>query len=152
MEAKIVERPAFTAVGLRYRGTEVPAEAPKLWGKLMGRVGEIKDMSDSDVAYGLQDNFDEETGAFDYVAAYEVSGGAAVPQGMIRWEIPANSYAVFSCTLPTVGPTFQKIYAEWLPGSGYQRAAGPEFELYDADFRADDPESPMYIYIPVREK
>ena len=42
------------------------------------------------------------------------------------------------------------IYETWLMQSDYQRAPGPEFELYDENFDPEDPSSEMYFYVPVK--
>ena len=63
--------------------------------------------------------------------------------------MPAQTYAVFSCTIPTIRETYQDIYGIWLPTSGYVRAPGPELELYGEAFDARDPASVFDVYIPV---
>ena len=40
-------------------------------------------------------------------------------------------------------------YQQWLPTSGYQRAAGPEFELYDEKFNPQDPTATLYLCVPI---
>ena len=40
-------------------------------------------------------------------------------------------------------------YQQWLPQSGYKRAIGPEFELYDEKFNPQDPASMLYRYVPI---
>lgn len=150
MEPQIVSKEAFKVVGLYYRGKNENNEIPQMWGAFMSRAGQVKHMVQfPDVAYGVCDNMDHETGAFDYVAAFEVSQVEDVPEGMVGLEIPGGTYAVFTCTLPTLGEAFDHAYQAWLPKSGYRRACGPEFELYDEHFSPDMPDSQMYIYIPV---
>ena len=41
----------------------------------------------------------EDDGSFRYVAGYEVSKSDDLPAGMVSWEIPEQTYAVFPCTL-----------------------------------------------------
>jgi AraC family transcriptional regulator len=71
---------------------------------------------------------------------------------MTQWAVPANTYAVFEATLPSLGQTFGQIYQTWLPASGYQPAAGPTFERYGEAFNPEDPTSTLSIYIPVEKK
>jgi AraC family transcriptional regulator len=150
-EPKITSKPAFSVVGMKYRGKNEQNEVPQLWDQFMTREGEIKEKLDPNVCYGVMDNFDENSGEFDYVAAFEVEGEVEIPEGMVKWEVPEQTYAVFTCTLPTIREAYQYAYKSWLPGSGYQRAADPEFELYGQDFDHRDPNSPMYLYIPVKK-
>jgi AraC family transcriptional regulator len=97
-------------------------------------------------------NYDGNTGEFDYTAACEVDRAAKVPDGMISWHLPSQTYAVFTCTLPTLRATYNTIYQTWLPTSSYRHGAGPEFELYDAQFDPSDANSKMSIYIPVKRQ
>lgn len=151
MEPKIVSKPALTVVGMKYRGKPLSDEIPQLWGAFAARIGEIKHIRNPEIAYGVSDNMDESTGEFDYVAACEVESAADIPEGMVSVDFPAQTYAVFTCTLPTIGETFEYIYRTWLPTSGFRRPRSPEFELYDEDFNPNDPSSELYVYVPVEE-
>ena len=73
-----------------------------------------------------------------------------IPEGMLSWQILESKYAVAACSLPTLHETFHELYHEWLPNSGYERAPGPEFELYDERFDNKDPHSELDLYIPIR--
>jgi predicted transcriptional regulator YdeE len=150
-EPKITSKPAYTVIGMKYRGKNEHEEIPQLWGKFMDRAGEIKDKIDPDICYGICDNYDEASGDFDYVAAFEVGGASETPDGMVKWDVPAQTYAVFTCTLPTIREAYDYAYKSWLPESGYQRTAGVEFELYDQEFDPRVPSSPMYLYVPVKK-
>ena len=150
MEAKIVEKSAFTVIGMHYRGKNENNEIPQMWQAFGPRVPEIKNVANPEVAYGLCDNMDEASGEFDYIAGFEVSSVVDLPEGMVRWEVTGGKYAMVTCTLPTLGETFKHIYHTWLPQSGYERGAGPEIELYDETFDPQDPNSQMEIYIPIQ--
>jgi AraC family transcriptional regulator len=150
VEPKIVNRGAFTIVGMKYHGKNENNEIPQLWGEFGPRMGEIKQVANLHVAYGVCDNFDMSSGEFDYIAGFEVGSTAEIPESMVSLDIPAGKYAVFTCTLPTLGETYQYAYHTWLPQSGYQRAPGPEFELYDESFDLKDPSSKMDVYIPIK--
>lgn len=150
MEAKIATRPAFTVVGMLYHGKNEKNEIPQMWREFVPRESEIKHKVNPHVAYGVIGNFDESSGEFDYVAGFEVDSLADIPEGMVSWEVPEQTYAVFTCTLPTLMEAFQHAYKTWLPQSGYKRADGPEFELYDENFNPGDENSEMYIYIPIK--
>jgi AraC family transcriptional regulator len=150
MELKIVKREAFALLGLLHSGKNESNEIPQLWEALGPRFSEIPHVAVHDVAYGVCDNFDEGSGTFDYLAGFEVKRTSDLPVGMVRWQVPGATYAVFTCTLPTLGETHARIHSVWLPESGYKRAPGPEFELYDEGFDPGDPDSRMDIYIPVQ--
>jgi AraC family transcriptional regulator len=128
------------------------AEIPNLWQQFGPRMGEVPQLAEPGVSYGLMDHFDMEAGELDYMAGEPVTQMGDPPAGMTRWDVPANTYAVFEATLPTIGQTFDYIYNTWLPTSGYQQAAGPYFERYGETFNPDDPGSKLSIYIPVEKK
>ena len=150
MEPTFVSRSAFTVVGMKYRGKNEHEEIAQMWNRFMPRSGEIQHRVDPHVAYGVMGNLDMDSGEFDYLAGYEVEHAADVPEGMSHWAVPAQTYAVFPCTLPTLLEVMHQIYQTWLPASGRQRADGPDFEFYNEWFDPSDPSSAMYIYVPVR--
>jgi AraC family transcriptional regulator len=150
MEPKIVTKPAFTVVGMKYLGKNETNEIPQLWEKFMPREGEIKQRANP-FGYGVMDNFDEKTGDFDYLAGIEVKDISDIPEGMESWQVPEQTYAVFGCNLKNIKQAFKQIYHQWLPKSGYQRAQGPEFEFYDDSFKPIEGKLDLYIYIPVEE-
>ena len=152
MQPQIVNKPAFTVVGLLINTKPRSPEIPELWPQFGSRMGEIQHVAEPGVSYGLMRNFDHEAGKFDYMAGMAVENVVQVPAGMVRWDVPANIYAVFETTLPDIFQTFDHIYQTWLPTSGYQQAAGPEFERYGESFNPEDPASRFSIYIPVVEQ
>lgn len=150
MIPEFVRRPAFTVVGVKYRGRNDNNEIPALWDAFFpDQAALIQHKVDAHVSYGVEDNMDPATGEFDYMAGYEVSDAALIPEGMARWDVPANTYAVFATPLPSIRQTFAAVYNEWLPQSGYRRVPGPEFELYDHDFDPANGKLDMYLYVPV---
>lgn len=149
MEPRFVALPAFTLVGMMMRvrpGGKVPGQ---LWDEFGPRMSEIQHVAGPDMAYGLTDNMDMATGEFDYLAGLQVSSTADIPDGMVAHGVPAQTYAVFPCTIPTLREVFDHIYGVWLPTSGYARTSGPELELYDETFDPRDPASVFEVYIPV---
>jgi AraC family transcriptional regulator len=114
-------------------------------------MGEALHLAEPGVSYGLMDNFDMAAGKMDYMAGEPVTQVDKLPTGMTRWDVPANTYAVFEATLPTIPQTFDHIFNTWLPTSGYQQAAGPYFERYGDTFDPDVPGSILSIYIPVEK-
>lgn len=90
-------------------------------------------------------------GAVDYVAGMVVEGLETVPEGLVLREIPAARFAVFPCTVQTIGQTFNEIYGKWLPESAYEfDNASADFELYPP--KTENNEDPVMIYLPVRTK
>jgi AraC family transcriptional regulator len=146
MDVKMEDRPAFLVAGMKYRGRNDHNEVPQLWESFVPRMATVRRAARGENSYGVMDNFDSDSGEFDYVAGVEVDSEVEQPEEMVTWKIPAQTYAVFRCTLPHIRDAFHQSYQEWLPGSGYRRAGGPEFELYTPEFRVDQT---VYLYIPV---
>lgn len=149
MQPQIITKPAFTVVGLRIRTKPMSPEIPQLWDQLVPRMDEITQVAEPQVSYGLMEHNQAMT-ELDYMAGNPVTQVVELPAGMSRWDVPANTYAVFATTLSTIGETFGYIFNTWLPTSGYQPAAGPYFERYPETFSPDHPE--LSIYIPVEKK
>ena len=145
---KIASRPAFKAVGLPYKGKNENNEIAGLWQAFNPRVREIQHITDG--AFGICKEADAD-GSFPYLAAMAVSDATQIPPGMVCWEIPEQTYAVFECALPAIRETYHYAYETWLPASGYEFSGGPDFEYYDEAF---DPQTggPMTIHIPVVKK
>ena len=149
MEPKIVSKPAFTVVGMRYYGKNEQGEIPALWGgELHRRWHELRDRASGD-AYGVCYGAPNEQGEFEYIAGVDVTSTDRMPEGMVQRTVPAGTYAVFPCTLTTIHETYDYAANTWLPSSGYKWAQAPDFERYDETFDPADPESLLTIYIPV---
>lgn len=149
MKPEIVSVPAFTLVGTKYHGKNQNREIPAMWeNQFLPRVGEIKNQSNPFIFYGVLRDFDCATGEFDYVAGVEVNDTSDIPEGMVSWVVPAQTYAIFPCTLPTLFEAFGTA-KEWLMTSDYTRGDGPEFEHYGRDF----PEGQkISVYVPIARK
>lgn len=150
MEPTFTTQPAFTVVGLKYRGkNENKQDIPQLWEQLNPRAAEVQHRADPHTAYGIIGNFNPITQEFDYLAGFAVTSTADQPTDMAHWAVPEQHYAVFKTNLATLHADFEFIYHTWLPRSDYEHTDGPEFELYDASFH--DPTAPFYLYIPVHQ-
>ena len=87
-----------------------------------------------DVTYGVLCGGDPVAQVMEYMCAVEVSEFDAAHTGRMR--VAPQHYAVFEHTGPAAAllATWQAIWNDWLPRSGYRMANGPEFEVYDARF------------------
>ena len=148
MEPKIVTKPAFTVVGMLYHGKNENNEIAQVWSEFMPRVKEIEHMGLQN-AYGVCGPHEEED-VFQYVAGFEVDSVADIPEGMVSRQVPEQTYAVFPCTLETLHEAYHYAFQTWLSQSDYQSGDGPDFELYDEDFRQEVKGSQMYIYVPIK--
>nr|MDD6335237.1 AraC family transcriptional regulator [bacterium] len=91
---------------------------------------------------------------FPYGIGAEYNGAPVVEEGFDIVEIPAHTYAVFTCTgsMPDAfKKTYQQICTEFFPQSNYEYGNGIELEVYpSAD--TQNPDYTCEIWIAVREK
>lgn len=157
MEPRIVAKEAFVVVGIPFKGQissgpyedgENNNEIGKAWDEFNARANEIEGWNAP--AIGLCFGMPNDVEPW-YIAGAEVATAGRVPEGMVARAVPAEKYAVFECTLPTLGETYKYIMEEWQPASGYERAEAPDFEVYDDNWAMNDPVgSPMYVYWPIK--
>jgi predicted transcriptional regulator YdeE/effector-binding domain-containing protein len=163
MEPRIVTKPAFTVVGLPFtgfisappfeggphEGGSANNEIGAVWDQVNARTGEIKHICGP--AYGLCFGMPNEKEPW-YIAGFEVVEVADLPAGMMRMTVPAQKYAVFPCTLSTIGATYRYITEEWGPRTGHEHAEAPDFELYEEEPDPNEPPQDMKlsIYWPIK--
>lgn len=167
MEYRLTTKPAFHLLGYELRTRNKDGEnhrdIPQFWIKYMeeGRGRRLMDKALSNAEYGACDTFDMETGDFSYIIGVEVKAeeGESVPEGLVFRSYPETEYAVFTTPqVPhgefsdSIQSTWNTIFAEWFPHSGYEHSGGAEFEYYDERCWRDRNELvQMDIYIPVKK-
>ncbi|MCB0164155.1 MAG: AraC family transcriptional regulator [Anaerolineae bacterium] len=152
MQPQFITKPAFTVVGLRIQTQPKSPEIPHLWQQFGPRMGEVPFISEPEASYGVMEDLNQEGRVLDYMAGMPVEKVTNLPTDMAQWDVPANTYAVFEATLPTITEVFDHIYGSWLPTSIYHQAPGPHLEHYGKTFNPNDPTSLLSIYIPVKKK
>ena len=97
---------------------------------------------------------DDRADEFPYMICCEVKPGCNT-DGFKIVQIPKATWAVFradgmsdheNCKIPEL---FHRAYSEWLPSSGYDKAPGPDMEIY-GNFETKE----IYeeVWIPVVKK
>jgi AraC family transcriptional regulator len=154
---------AMLLVGVQGRFIASISEAPnnfkiisKLWREeFKPRRHEIKQLA-SDMNAGVMLPYAEEPKSHSeemtYVACAPVSSATEIPQGMIKVDVPAGKYAVFTHKGPieNISHTVSYIYGSWLPGAKDEMRPAPHLELYDHRFTLGSPDSEMEICVPVK--
>ncbi len=147
--------PAFTVAGMETFDNPADRAFGKMWTMLMGSPHRIPHCTNNQIAYGIEvytEEMKNERKWF-YLAGYEVDDLVNLPVVFSVKVIPENTYAVFEykgAITEELFNTFQKIYQEWLPDSGFELAGSYDFERYDERFLGPDNEnSVLSIYIPV---
>ena len=160
MNPKVVEKGAFTVIGISARTTnakEVTAEGVigPMWERLFeeGLLAKIPNKADQSIVAVYTDYARDHNGEYTYVLGARVSSDTDVPPGMIAKKIPAQKFAVFTSEkgpAPKVVPQlWMKINSLPKTAVGSDRQYKADFEIYDE--RATDPENlQMDIYIGIK--
>ena len=135
MEPKIVDRVAFTVLGLQERFSQDQEDFEGIWKRFMRYHDPIQALSTDGAYYGA--NFAVEAGKeMDYLAGMAVTGVQDVPEGLTLRKVPGSRYAVFECTVETIGDTYDWIFGQWLKTAPYAR---PDENSPKADFERYPP-------------
>ena len=160
MNPKVVEREAFTVVGIAARTSnarEMTADGiiGKQWGRLMqeGLPARIPNKADQNIVAAYTDYASDHDGDYTFVLGARVKSDQAVPTGMVAKKIPAGKFAVFTSEK---GAAAKVVPEEWmkinsLPRSavGGDRAYRADYEIYDE--RAADPANAQVdVYVGIK--
>ena len=141
MDIEIISKPSFCVIGKRGRGPADSGAAwiAPLWQNANEYIGEVLPLlyKDGDGRpTGIWGAMSDITGSFHpwgneglYLAGYEAPQTAEPPEGWVKWDIPAYTYAVASCALAQYGEVFGHVLQEHLPQHGYT-LAGAVHEYY----------------------
>lgn len=92
--------------------------------------------------------------AFPYAIGAEYNGADVKEAGLDIVEVPAHTYAVFTCKgeMPEAfKKTYHQIVTEFFPQSEYEYGSGVELEVYPSA-EVSDPDYTCEIWIAVKEK
>lgn len=101
------------------------------------------------VAISTSENMFEEE--LTYFAAVPSPADGVIPSGMLSLTIKQQLYAVFENQglADKSQATIDYIYGIWLPESGYQRAKGYDFEIFDHRYSLKNPLSISRYCLPI---
>lgn len=164
MNYRVIEKQAFPVIGKALRVSTVNKaqleRIPQFWDELQqngtinildgiaatGKGGQI-----GNHLLGIcQESAGEE---FVYVIAVENTAASAAV-GFETFTIPALTWGVFEAVGPlpnAIQDLFKRIYTEFFPAGGYERANGPDIEVYyEGDCNSPDYRSE--VWLPVMKK
>jgi predicted transcriptional regulator YdeE len=160
MNYRIEKKDAIRIVGVKLTTTMDDGknlrEIPEFWEQCNqnGKSMEIAALIDKEPfgLLGVCTGMPSEGGAFDYYIA--ASTDKSVPEGMAEYTIPAVEWAIFESVgaLPNALQELdRRIYAEWLPASGYEYGSSADIEVYSkGDTSASDYKAE--IWAPIAKK
>lgn len=156
---QLYTQPAMTLVGLTTRFYSVDSDKnnigqtlPALWDALLKRLDEIGDRVGRS-CYGVVQPAEEDSTHLQYHAVAEVAADARVPEGMVRLQFPAGTYAKFAHRglATTIDHTVNYAYSTWLPRSGKRHTYAADLEVYGPEYHPTSPDSVMHYAIPVAD-
>lgn len=107
----------------------------------------------------ISKNISADNSSWEYLMGDVVTTFDNVPGGLIKFEIPVKTYAVFTIRPklsflwgPMIGLTKKFIFTEWLPGSKYEVESSivGDFEYHDERSVTKNPS--IDLYVSVKEK
>jgi len=164
MKPEILTLPDLHLVGLEARF--ISARSPDanrlrvirpLWKALRARQTELGVLVDP-CAYGacmcLAEAERHHPDELIYLAAFNVPPEMPTPYGFVDWCVSGQTYARFihRGSLNRLSETIGAIFDGWLPGSGFERTAGPDLERYGERFCEDSAKSELEFLLPIRPK
>ena len=119
----------------------------------------IKNIKEPRAFVAVSKDFRDDNTTWEYLMGDVVASFDYVPEGLIAFEIPAKTYAVFTIRArfrflwgPAIGLTKKFIFTEWLPKSKYEIDSCfiGDFEYHDERSISKNPS--IDLYVSVKEK
>ncbi|MEI4831513.1 AraC family transcriptional regulator [Bacillus sp. FJAT-53711] len=168
MEFRIETKPAFQVIGYEMKTTGKDGknltDIPAMWqhylqNNLSENIPNRKHTNEF-VELGMCTDFNLETGEITYIIGMEVTSFDGVSSELTCRTFPEATYAVFTTPkvpeeemVPSIQQTWNAIFTEWFPHSGYEHSGVVEFELYDERSHADKQDLvQLEIWLPVQKK
>lgn len=160
MNPKVVERSAFTVIGIAARTSNVremtaDGTVGKQWGRLMqeGLLAKIPNKADHNIVAVYTDYASDHNGEYTFVLGARVQSDESVPEGMVAKKIPAGKFAVFTsekgAAAKVVPETWMKINS--LPHSavGGDRVYRADYEIYE-ERASDSANAQVDVYVGIK--
>ncbi|MBM7662894.1 AraC family transcriptional regulator [Bacillus mesophilus] len=163
LEPKFITKPEFYVIGYELNTKNIDGQnnkdIPEFWQLYLQKklYENIPNPLNCKEELGICTDFSTETGEFVYVIGVEVPEGTLAPEGLVYRTFSEMEYVVFttpasddSTFTSSIQSTWNYIFTEWFPKSGYEHAGFLDFELYDE--RCHGKENKVIdIYIPVKK-
>ncbi|WP_239422168.1 GyrI-like domain-containing protein [Bacillus sp. CGMCC 1.16541] len=123
-----------------------------LWEEMLNRQTEVNHTVENNVITGIC--IPPRSDDYFYIAGMEVSDTERIPEGMSVHTFPTFTYVRYTHkgSVKQLFRTYEAIWSEWFPKTGYELVDGPELEIVQAT-KAKHPDSDDYemdIYIPIK--
>jgi len=145
---RIVDARPLTAIGVRSRlAAPESGEIARMWQEFMADVARIRGVT-AKIPVGVCIATDDNHG-IDYVCAVEASGTA--PAGMVRLDIPARTYAVFThdAHISSLAASYAAIWDEYLEHASFTVIDAPILERHKPTFDPTTGNGGVEIWVPL---
>lgn len=159
-EPRIVDLPSKKLAGMHLGMTLKNNRTAELWRSFMPRRKDIPDVIGTDLISmqvyepGFRpQNFTPDT-LMEKWATVEVSSHDRLPPDIEPYHLQGGLYAVFlyKGRSSEFKSTWEYIFMQWLPASGYEIDQREHFEVIGEKYRNDHPDSEEEIWIPVKKR
>lgn len=164
MDYKIVDKPAFKVMGKGISASSKDGahlkRLPDFWRECnqSGFTAQLEKMADKnsvtgECKLGICMESKPESMEFMYFIGVENTKDV-IQEGFTVKEIPAATWAIFETTGPmpkAMQDLNKRIYSEWFPSTGYERAGDQDMEVYPPG-RNDDDNYRSEVWIPIIKK
>ncbi|MBO4728923.1 MAG: effector binding domain-containing protein, partial [Spirochaetaceae bacterium] len=119
--------------------------------KMLERLKSFRAKNDNRV-FGLCSELKEDSTSFVYalaVAVPEAFDFTHAPDGFTKWQVEKSRYVIFDCygkDGDCISKAWENYFQNFLPQSGFQTKAAPDFEIY---FDNGAPDLMCELWIPV---
>lgn len=164
MEYKLVKTEAFSVVGKGIRTSTINGQNHRdiraFWveSNKNGLVSKLDAIGRKKKVLGICMDFDQHLDEFTYFIGVEKTADENDPKLPDDWAkktIPAATWAVFPVHGPlpeAIEKTWQRIFAEWFPSTGYEHATGPDMEVYPTGSDVEAADHYCEIWVPIVKK
>lgn len=142
----------------RFKPETIP-QISVFWGEFgQEKYPLIKNMVTDEFCLGLCSAMEGEDRSFNYAVAWPLKETTVkdVPAGLEVILLPEQDYLVVPApgAKDNIGKAYDYAFSTWLPASTEWEhdAAKPDFEYYDETFNDFEPDSMLWVYVPIRKK
>ena len=149
MEYRIAEKPQFTVMGVsrKFHPETSYQQIPEYWTEMFSQP-DFPLMG----VYGVCMDGNGPDGEFDYWIADNYIPWQEIPAGCKPLVIPAETWAVFPCTLKTLQDTNTRMWKQWLPGNReYTLSGSYNLEYYGPSCESDPDDCYVELWLPVKK-
>ncbi|KUH40663.1 MULTISPECIES: AraC family transcriptional regulator [Streptomyces] len=161
MRYRVVDRPAFTVVGLKARVPLVHAGPNQaiidfvrgLAPRTLKRLEELSDQEPRGLVAVCDDLDPSRAEGTELDYHHGVVTSAAAPAGTTSLAVPAGTWAVFGTSGPAPGAIqelWRDVFTEWFPSNPYRSRPGPE--ILRTRLSPDGAEADAELWLPVERE